>query len=247
MKNLILPLFLFCTLLVGCSAKEKTYTLSGTTQATPKGATLYLLDGNNLTKVDSTVVEEGRFEFTRSFIKSELFRLKLQRDYPIFLDFIAEEGLIEVILDPLLQSAKGTPLNDEKTRLDAELSLINQEVQVYLDSIKKNNPDIKQQESAVKNYIITNQVKERQSKILMAFLDNNLNNVLSVYSVVNLKDMISDELLEEVINRLKPEFKEHNSIQAIFNRINIMKSTDEGKVFIDSNIEAEGDKVSLSD
>lgn len=88
------------------AAHAQGYTIRGTAPAAENGKTVYMTEYEQNQKVDSAVVKEGKFSFTRS--DKGIRRLNLGRSYA---SIIAEPGTITVdIRNPKLVG--GTPLND---------------------------------------------------------------------------------------------------------------------------------------
>lgn len=88
------------------AAHAQGYTIRGTAPVAENGKTVYMTEYEQNQKVDSAVVKEGKFSFTRS--DKGIRRLSLGRSYA---SIIAEPGTITVdIRNPKLVG--GTPLND---------------------------------------------------------------------------------------------------------------------------------------
>lgn len=104
MKSLILTAALAAA---GCGAAHaQSYTVRGTAPADLNGKTVYMTEYEQNRTLDSAVVRDGKFTFTRS--DKGMRRLDLGRSYA---NIIAEPGTITVdIRNPKLVG--GTPLND---------------------------------------------------------------------------------------------------------------------------------------
>lgn len=105
MKSLILTAAMVATSFGAAHAQS--YTIRGTAPESENGKTVYMTEYDRNQKVDSAVVKEGRFTFTRS--DKGIRRLDLGRK--LYTNLIAEPGTITVdISNPKLVG--GTPLND---------------------------------------------------------------------------------------------------------------------------------------
>lgn len=102
-------------------ARDRSYTIEGEVDASYNGKTAYLLDYQDESVVDSTVVADGRFLFTGSISRDSIRRIDLGREYA---NLILEPGRIVVHMDKHM--ADGTPLNELMAAYNVQFdSLVN--------------------------------------------------------------------------------------------------------------------------
>ena len=116
----ILTLAVCAALFASCTSK-KPYTITGETDPSHNGETVYLYDYHNNSKVDSTEVVEGRFSFSGTIAGDSLRRVALGRNYA---NLIVEGGSLTVDIEA--HNAVGSALNEQKNAFDAQYDSIQQ-------------------------------------------------------------------------------------------------------------------------
>ena len=109
-------------MLCACNSAPKGYTVSGTLpDSTMNGQTLYILNVDNSECVDSTVVEGNAYLFEGHVDTALVAGISTNGRNSLFV-FALENGRITITDNG---DSKGTPLNDELTRVSASLDSIN--------------------------------------------------------------------------------------------------------------------------
>lgn len=110
----ILSVAVCAALLASCTSKMP-YTITGETDPSHNGETVYLYDYHSNSKVDSTEVVEGRFSFEGAIAGDSLRRVVLGRNYA---NLIVEGG--ELTVDMEAHNATGSALNEAKNAFEAQ-------------------------------------------------------------------------------------------------------------------------------
>ncbi len=135
-----------CAIFLTSCTKNQTYNIDGAVYAGGnfEGEMIYLVPffNSNGAKIDSAVVQNGRFHFDGTIEGSEVCVLKFRPMMELFLDklvVIKEPGNVWVILNRP-STAQGTPLNDSLQEWRGYQNKINQELQALNKQLKRATP-----------------------------------------------------------------------------------------------------------
>ena len=143
-------------------------------------------------KVDSALVENGKFAFTFTDSVPQVYTLVLATSaddqYPIALPVVSEKGHIRVSMGELVLTS-GTPLNDSLQ--DFLLAVSN-----FTDkAMKQEKPDM-------------NQIKADFAKLVEGAVMQNINTPVGAYIYRTYGDRLTDEQKALIMNRADESFKE---------------------------------------
>ena len=143
-------------------------------------------------KVDSALVENGKFAFTFSDTIPQVYRLVLGMSaddmFPITLPVVSEKGHIYVVMGELVLTS-GTPLNDNLQ--DFLLAVSN-----FTDkSMKQDKPDV-------------NQIKADYAKLVVSAVMQNIQTPVGAYIYRMYSELLNDEQKTLIMNRADESFKE---------------------------------------
>ena len=194
---------------------------------------------------DSTLVVNGKFRFVGSVDTADIRVLALEQFHTII---ILENGKISVnMAEP--NSAKGTPMNNELSKYQAELSAIIDAAQEEHAKIEKNQneDDETRQKQADKT---TKFYNAKIDTLCTNVFNANKNNVLGAFVLLNTSYYLEPEKLNLLYSQAGDIVRRDRELQKII-KINAKAiQTAEGKPFTDFTIEngnLDGSKVSFSD
>ena len=143
-------------------------------------------------KVDSSLVENGKFAFTFSDATPQVYRLVLGKTandmYPITLPVISEKGHIRVSMGELVLTS-GTPLNDS--------------LQDFLLAVSNLTDKAMKQEK-----LDINQVKADLAKLVEAAVMQNIQTPVGVYIYRMYGHQLTDDQKALILSRANDTFKE---------------------------------------
>ena len=143
-------------------------------------------------KVDSATVTDGKFSFTFSDAKPQVYNLVLATSaddaYAITLPVVSEKGHIRVSMGELVLTS-GTPLNDSLQ--DFLLAVSN-----FTDkAMKQEKPDMQQ-------------VKADFSKLVEGAIMQNIKTPVGIYIYKNYSNNLTDEQAAKILDAASESFKE---------------------------------------
>lgn len=236
---------------------QKEYTLNGSVADSKyDGSVVYLYEVNDvfrdLTTLDSTVVNNGRFSFKAAVVDDPRFHvLSIGRVESEGLSgmFVAEQGTIEVVLDSILH-VKGTPKNDEfdaVARKKESLYRKMQELQEKAEGMYKAG-NLSDDEGLAMKSEFDNYGKQ-YTDLNYNYIKNNIKNKLGeYYYIVNNKNMPLKQL-EELYELSNEDFRNTEAMKHMYAMIQSQKPKPyNGGRFKDVDLSTpDGKKSSISD
>ena len=144
------------------------------------------------TKVDSALVENGKFTLTFTDATPQVYRLVLGKSaddmYPITLPVVSEKGHISVVMGELVLTS-GTPLNDN--------------LQDFLLAVSNFTDKAMKQEK-----LDMNQIKADYAKLVEGAVMQNIKTPVGAYIYRMYSDQLSDEQQALIMSRADESFKE---------------------------------------
>ena len=259
MKKLLVSAI--CLLPLGLMAQQA-FTVKGNAKGLKAGDKIYFIYmDNGQRKIDSTLVQNGSFEFKGSVAEvttANLFKnmnpyLKgVNTRYMDYTTLYLEKGNIVVNSTDSLKSAKigGTPINADNLRLAAALK-------PFTDQQKALNEEAgKLSEEQRKDKVVMAPIYEKSEKIMAqmnpVYLDFIKNNPNSYLSLSSLSRFASDDKLagkaEELFLKLNPSLKESKMGKTLATTFEAAKKTAIGAMAMDfTQNDPDGKPVKLSD
>ena len=144
------------------------------------------------TKVDSALVENGKFTLTFTDATPQVYRLVLGKSaddmYPITLPVVSEKGHISVVMGELVLTS-GTPLNDN--------------LQDFLLAVSNFTDKAMKQEK-----LDMNQIKADYAKLVEGAVMQNIKTPVGAYIYRMYSNQLSDEQQALIMSRADESFKE---------------------------------------
>ena len=144
------------------------------------------------TKVDSALVENGKFTLTFADATPQVYRLVLGKSaddmYPITLPVVSEKGHISVVMGELVLTS-GTPLNDN--------------LQDFLLAVSNFTDKAMKQEK-----LDMNQIKADYAKLVEGAVMQNIKTPVGAYIYRIYSNQLSDEQQALIMSRADESFKE---------------------------------------
>lgn len=239
MKKTVVSILAAAALAAACQSNS--YTVNGTV-GQEDGTMIYLMkDGSNVV-VDSAEVTDGKFTFAGEQEEPVLAYVRMKRGSNV--SFFLEGGNINLNFDE--KTATGTSLNDQFTKLSAELQDYSKKVNERWMELRKTEGVNVDEE--IQKYIdelrggLKNQVKK--------VYDNNLSNALGAYAFMVYTGMADDEEIDNVVASMKPEVAANDRVAKYLDKKAKLAATAPGTMFTDFTIEdgsVDGTPVSFSD
>ena len=242
-------------LMVSCTSN--TYKIEGTTNGIADGKMVRLSKwGMESQLLDSTLVKDGKFEFTRTFGE-------LEENYALSISCVGDEeknqwasitlygepgATIKVHLDMedfKKNSISGSPLNDKE-------NAYNQEINKWSDVIiplreKANDPSISEEErsqadrDADAEYTKLLKVEEK-------YLLDNADNVIGISKFETMGPAFSKEAKQQFLEKVNEKYKNHPAVVKERENMEVEAKTAEGQPMADLEMATpEGQNVKLSD
>lgn len=254
MKNQIVLKQLLATccitlLATSCNTKPTTYEITGTVpDSTYNGKMVYMTEYENHKRLDSALVANGTFTFTGSIDTAAIRRLDLDR-LPV--NLILENGNIRVDMSDL-DSAEGTPLNDERKIYKAAYKKAWSEADsIYKKIERKENPTAEEiAEIHRKEQELQKTFMNKLESIARPYFEKNKNNILGAYILWDMADFITPAQFDSLYTSASAIVQNYKMLKIIKKNNELKMNTAEGKPFVDFTIEdgnTDGSKVSLSD
>ncbi|MGL4852361.1 MAG: redoxin family protein [Phocaeicola sp.] len=233
---------------LGACQQGPSYKIKGTTENIENGDTIYLQEqkGGVVTRLDSTVVQDGTFFFVGrqdTAVNRYITYTKGNKRY--FTDFFLENGNIEVKLGEK-SMATGTANNEIysnfKTVFTELQTSINEEYQRIRSSTTLSEEE---REAAIKG------VEERNKsgmQVIFNLLKDNMTNPVGVFLLPQYASAFDLAKQKELIDLIPAAYKEDDRIQRLQNRIETTEKTAVGQQFTDFSMHTPDNQlVKLSD
>ena len=183
----VFKLIAFVAVLVfaGCTSTPKSYIIEGIVpDSSFNNKTVYMYDIENKEYTDSVLVVDGKFQFAGSIDTAVLRELEVNRppnSNRLHAIIILENGKISVdMADP--QSAKGTPLNDELSKYNAEIAVVKKTLLVdKINEIRQLDDETRKKQIEEIDEIYFSETKLLLNKY---FMPNN-NNAVGAFVLMN--------------------------------------------------------------
>lgn len=254
MKQTLLLLSVVAIAVAGCS-KSPVLTVNGTVaDTTLNGQTIYLTDMASGDKLDSCVIVDAKFTFTRGVDSLNLLSVAVGRSGA---RIVAEDGIVDVELGRP-SKVSGAPLNDALVAYRAEIdsvdNLARAQYEQLMGSLKeKTGKDsieaAKVIEESVQELFTTND--KQNADILAKYIDANKNNALGICLMVEKLTSSRDysvAQIDSVLAASPAALGKFKMISAKREMAVNAENTAVGKMFTDfSGVNAEGAAVKLSD
>ena len=186
-----LATLLFCA--CGSNTEVKEGLMGKITLEGYEGKQVYLqtTSGTSL-KVDSAIIEKGRFTFNFTDSVPQVYQLVLMKEandmFPIILPVVSEKGHIRVSMGELVLTS-GTPLNDN--------------LQDFLLAVSNFTDKAMKQEK-----LDMNQIKADYAKLVEGAVMQNIKTPVGAYIYRMYSDQLSDEQQALIMSRADDSFKE---------------------------------------
>lgn len=227
-----------------CTTTPKGYTIEGTApDSTFNGQTVYLADYAKEKRIDSTVVENGKFTFTGVIDTPSIYRIELGRNFG---NVIAVNEAITVVMDKNPASVSSNGLNGQLGKYEAESTKNMNELRAAYDSLGKlyaNNPDT----FKVVFSKLRDELYNKNSQLTDSYFEQNKDNMLGVFC---LWGQYGDYTLAQMdsIDQIVPLAKAFEPLKKIRQSKENEAKTAPGQMFVNfTGVDVAGKDVSLSD
>ncbi|MGL4518480.1 MAG: redoxin domain-containing protein [Phocaeicola sp.] len=226
---------------------EPSYRVKGTTENIENGDTIYLQEykGGVMTKLDSTVVQEGSFFFIGrqdSAVNRYITYTKGNKRY--FTDLFLENGNIDVKLGEKSQ-VSGTPNNKIYSEIKGVFTDLQASIKEEYQLIKSN--DSLSEEDREKAMSLVEERNNAGMKVIFELLKKNMTNPVGVYLLPQYASAFDTKEQKELLELVSSPFKGDERIQRLQNRIETIEKTAIGQQFTDFEMNTpEGTMVKLS-
>lgn len=217
-----------------CGAHAQSYTIRGTAPESENGKTVYMTEYEQNETLDSAVIRDGKFTFTRN--DRGIRRLQIGRNY--YANLIAEPG--EIAIDMERQAtAVGTPLNDSLTRHDKSAQQAYAELsKIWADSAL----------SQERKGELARPIAQRYNENAIASYRANKDNYYGVYVFWGLAHEMAAEEFIALMDEGGQAVKDFAVLRRIRKAKEAEKTTAPGKPFADfEGTDSTGRAVKLSD
>ncbi len=233
MKRLLLAAICLAAGSLGTTYAQR-YTVRGTVPASENGKMVYMSTYEQQEPLDSAVVRDGKFEFTRE--DRGIRRLELGRKY--YANLIAEPGTITVDLsDPKLVG--GTPLNDSIAWFNGQKASINKE----FDRIQRDSTLTAEEKRARGK-----ELDSRYERMTRASFQANRDNWFGGFVFWDSAFGMNTAEFWACYDAAGEEIREFAPLKHIKKYKEAMQATEAGKKFVDfEGVDSTGRKVKLSD
>lgn len=225
MKKTLLTLALAAGILAPGAYADK-YKLTVPVQPDRQGKTLYLLDYDKGTKLDSIVAKGESVQFVGEIAEPVVGVLQYQGDRRPFARFVLEDGAM--IYRPESRDVVGTMLNDKSKEYDAKEAQFTQQFQAANDEAAK---------LAVYNAAIT---MYREAAV------ENADNPLGLLYFMEAQQLLPPQEISDMI-AANPGLAKNKRVQAVKSSIDKKLATSVGQKFVDFAVTYDGKTERLSD
>ena len=237
-KNLfVLGALGLLAMFTACNSVSAGYTVTGTMpDSTFNGKTVYIVDADKGKLVDSTIVEGSAFVFKGGNVDTALVASISTNGSNSLAVFALENGKITIEADG---NSKGTPLNDELTRVSASLDSINT---AYYEAYEA----FEGEREAWVNIYETVWVPKFKQQVIDSYKAHN-NDVVGYVLTQFLSILNADEQLA-MMNSFGPWLLSTKRVSTMKGNLEAQLSTAVGQSYVDiKGTDINGNPVSLSD
>lgn len=251
--HIMKKLLLFGVLVAAVSCQPSSFTVNGTVEnADNEGETVYMSELYSNKKLDSAIVAQGKFTFTRNVPDTLLlYQVSIGRASAIF---IPEGGNITLEIPARYTSfaVSGTPLNDTINKCDATLKPEYDRLVALFEKVDEYPVGSAERDSANAEYQKAVPVyRELTRRTKTDIFNNNKDNLVGLYmleSIVNSGDYTSNGVDSLLALVSAPKSIEYDRIVDIRDRKVAEESTNVGKHYLDvEGVDIDGNPVKLSD
>jgi thiol-disulfide isomerase/thioredoxin len=242
--------FVAVLVFTGCTLTPKSYIIEGVVpDSSYNNKMAYIYDYENNECTDSVLIVDEKFQFTGSVDIAVLRGLEVNRppdSNRLYANIILENGKISVdMADP--KSAKGTPLNDELSKYNAEMAVFQKALMDKLNEIKQLDDETREKQIE----IIDEKYFSDAKLLLNKFFIPNKNNAAGAFVLLNNDYSRSDiDMLDSLYALAGDIVRNDKRLQRVVATNAIKRQTSEGMHFVDFTIEngnSDGSMASLSD
>ena len=246
MNKSIIISFCVALVLAACTSAPKSYTVTGVVpDAMFNNQYVYMFDYDTRTNTDSALIVDGKFNFKGSVKSPVIRRLNLNRTT---INFILENGGISINMADS-ENIKGTPLNEELSKYNEEMSANYATTMAKITEIEhlEGEEYQKQYDEIVEQYFAN------MEELFTKYVNANINNALGTFIMWNTGRQISQrnpDLLDNLYAQANENIRDFQPLQTLIETNARRKRTAEGMLFTDFTIEngnIDGSRVSLSD
>ncbi|SHF67245.1 Peroxiredoxin [Bacteroides faecichinchillae] len=222
-----------------CYAQQRvaTYIVEGVlSDPSLEGTTVTIARYDNSKIVNSTKVSNGKFKITGEVQTPFLARIYAEKRFGIL---IVEEGTILIDMEkthtdtgiPIIHPASGTPLNNEFANLKRSIdSLVYNQIEQY-EQIEKEYTD-SHKKAQLQNELIA-KIRPILISNYQKVFQQHKNDVLGSYTIDALSNELSPDEMTSVFAQAGPYIMSLPNTQEIIKRLEKLKQTSKGKMFID--------------
>ena len=232
-----------------CNSGNKGYEIKGSVEGATDGDYVYLqqVQGRNMIKLDSAVIENGAFTF-KGVQDTAVYRyltFKSYTDQAMGVDFFLENGNIQVALTQQNSSAVGTANNDTYQAIRNQVNALAQKIQAGYQALS--DTTLTEEQRAAKMQELE-AIDAELNGIAKKAIKDNINNPVGVEMLKQNFYSMSVEELDPLMSQIPAMYQNDPTIQRIQENVNKMKKTAVGQKFTDFTMNTpEGKEVKLSD
>jgi peroxiredoxin len=256
-KRMLLSVFLVLPFMVFA---QENYTINGEITNVPNTAKAYLIYSDGLQrKIDSTTINQGKFSFAGAVSQASDAILTIdhngvgmsQLSSPDLLNLFLESGAISIKGIDSVHNAvlSGTPLNDDRYKLNIALAEVTAKEKAFRKSFSEATPEelnsSEFNERLEKQY---NAVQKEKDEAYVNFIKSNPHSLLSLRTLVEIAGPVPDvALVEPLLNSLSPVLQEMEPAKALRQELELGKLVMVGAIAPDfTQNDPQGEPVTLS-
>ncbi len=237
----IIGLFIFSS----CKDKvavSQDYTVEGVVDTALNGKQVYMTDYSTRLKIDSTLVDSGKFVFNGLADTVRFCRVSVDRQYA---NIILEGGIITV--DMKKHSASGTPLNKTFAEFSQKSDSLRRLSYENYTKLKEQITDPKELNFKADSMYKAD-VRPLIDDLVNKTFEANTNNIIGMIAAGEMSMSSSIGRMDTVFSQLSPDIREMKMVKDMIERNETLKKTAVGQKFVDFTItQKDSTKVSLSD
>lgn len=235
-RTLLLGLIIISACFCYAQQKVPMYIVEGVlSDSTLQGETIVIVNYENSEEVNSTKVLNGKFQFTGEVETPFLARIYAGRHFGVC---IIEKGTITLDLEkthttsglPIINPALGTPLNNEFANLRTFVDSLSYESFERLKQLQKKSAD--SETKAKQEEEIMSQLRKIIIPQYQKVFNQHKNDILGFYTIDELSKELSPDEMAPILAQAGPYIKSLPSVQNIIKRLEKLKQTSEGKMFV---------------
>ena len=243
MKNSTVIPILAALILAACTSTPKSYIVEGVVpDESYNGKMVYMQPYGTPGYIDSAFVTNGKFTFTGSADTGMICTLSLDQLLAVI---ILENGKISVDM-AVLESVKGTPLNNELSKYLTEYLAYEKDLDEKYAEMANMEKELRS-----KHWIeYYEQYKAKVEPLLLRYFNANKNNVLGALTLLNGSSIFDPDKLDSLYAQAGDLVRNFKPLLETIEANAKARQTAEGMPFADFTIEngnADGSKASLSD